>query len=158
MTSYQKSRLHPQPNSNPRRISPYRGAHDTNAFSRPTKSPDSPVFEEIRTILLVLKASGLVPFYEQLSSYQVGPPSKTNEFYSFFVRGVVHALTIFNIYSLMTPNGSQLFYSMREMDNVNQWIELLLCIFTYSLSELWLGKGLIPPCPSLSKFPPFPLP
>lgn len=145
MTSYQKSRLHPQPYSHPRRISPYRGAQDTNAFARPTKPADSPVFEEISTILLVLKATGLLPFYEQLSSYEVGPPNKTNEFYSFFVRGVVHALTIFNIYSLMTPNGSQLFYSMREMDNVNQWIELLLCIFTYSLSEFCLGRGLLPP-------------
>ncbi|KAH8403383.1 hypothetical protein KR222_011509 [Zaprionus bogoriensis] len=134
-----KSRLHPHPHlhahSRPRRVSPYRGSLDTNAFARPAKPAESPVFADISTILSVLKASGLLPFYEQLSSYEVGPPSKTNEFYSFFVRGVVHALTIFNIYSLMTPNSAQLFYSMRETDNVNQWIELLLCIFTYTLSE-----------------------
>lgn len=140
MKSHHKSRLHPHSYSHPRRISPYRSAQDSNAFTRPIKPVDSPVFEDISTILWVLKASGLLPFYQQLSSYKVGPPSKTNEFYSFFVRGVVHALTIFNIYSLLTPNSDQLFHSMREMDNVNQWIELLLCIFTYSLSEFWLRR------------------
>lgn len=99
-----------------------------------TRTHDHPVFEDIRTILSVLKASGLMPIYEQVSNYEVGPPTKTNEFYSFFVRGVVHALTIFNVYSLFTPISAQLFYSYRETDNVNQWIELLLCILTYTLT------------------------
>uniref|UniRef100_A0A6P4EK15 Gustatory receptor n=1 Tax=Drosophila rhopaloa TaxID=1041015 RepID=A0A6P4EK15_DRORH len=134
----QKARAHPFP----RRISPYR-TPSRDAFTRdppamgispPLKNHDHPVFEDIRTIMSVLKASGLMPIYEQVSSYEVGPPTKTNEFYSFFVRGVVHALTIFNIYSLFTPNSAQLFYSYRETDNVNQWIELLLCILTYTLT------------------------
>lgn len=100
----------------------------------PARNHDHPVFEDIRTILSVLKASGLMPIYEQVSDYEVGPPTKTNEFYSFFVRGVVHALTIFNVYSLFTPISAQLFFSYRETDNVNQWIELLLCILTYTLT------------------------
>ncbi|KAH8333542.1 hypothetical protein KR059_000636 [Drosophila kikkawai] len=137
----QKSRSHPYP----RRISPYRTPSlNRDAFTRDspaaatsgpsTRSHDHPVFEDIRTILSVLKASGLMPIYEQVSNYEVGPPTKTNEFYSFFVRGVVHALTIFNVYSLFTPISAQLFYSYRETDNVNQWIELLLCILTYTLT------------------------
>ncbi|XP_017110343.1 gustatory and pheromone receptor 32a [Drosophila elegans] len=132
----QKTRSHPFP----RRISPYRASSvNRDAFTReppsgPSRNYDHPVFEDIRTILSVLKASGLMPIYEQVSNYEVGPPNKTNEFYSFFVRGVVHALTIFNIYSLFTPNSAQLFYSYRETDNVNQWIELLLCILTYTLT------------------------
>ncbi|EDW52563.1 gustatory and pheromone receptor 32a [Drosophila sechellia] len=132
----QKARSHPYP----RRISPYRMPVLTrDAFSRdappmPARSHDHPVFEDIRTILSVLKASGLMPIYEQVSDYEVGPPTKTNEFYSFFVRGVVHALTIFNVYSLFTPISAQLFFSYRETDNVNQWIELLLCILTYTLT------------------------
>ncbi|XP_016961862.1 gustatory and pheromone receptor 32a [Drosophila biarmipes] len=136
----QKTRSHPYP----RRISPYRTASlNRDAFTRdgtavaaavPPKNHDHPVFEEIRTILSVLKASGLMPIYEQVSNYEVGPPTKTNEFYSFFVRGVVHALTIFNVYSLFTPISAQLFFSYRETDNVNQWIELLLCILTYTLT------------------------
>ncbi|XP_062120910.1 gustatory and pheromone receptor 32a isoform X1 [Drosophila sulfurigaster albostrigata] len=126
-------------NSHKSRSFTHRQAHprsqlSNDAFARRAVSNDNPVFEDISTILSVLKASGLLPFYEQLSSYEVGPPSKTNEFYSFFVRGVVHALTIFNIYSLITPNSAQLFFSLRETDNVNQWIELLLCIFTYTLT------------------------
>lgn len=132
MASHKELR-HPQ--LNPRRIRPMH-----QAFVRPTEPAttisSNPVFEDIHTILSVLKASGLLPIYEQLSSFELGPPTKTNEFYSFFVRGVVHALTIFNIYSLMTPNSAKLFISLRETDNVNQWIELLLCIFTYTLSEL----------------------
>ncbi|EDW29118.1 GL19543 [Drosophila persimilis] len=136
----QKARLHPYP----RRISPYRTPSvNRYAFSHETPPPpppppprtlEHPVFEDIRTIMSVLKASGLMPIYEQLSSHEVGPPTKTNEFYSFFVRGVVHALTIFNVYSLFTPSSAQLFYSYRETDNVNQWIELLLCILTYTLT------------------------
>ncbi|KAH8242022.1 hypothetical protein KR038_006000 [Drosophila bunnanda] len=137
----QKSRAHPYP----RRISPYRTPSlNRDAFTREspaaaiagstTRTHDHPVFEDIRTILSVLKASGLMPIYEQVSNYEVGPPTKTNEFYSFFVRGVVHALTIFNVYSLFTPISAQLFYSYRETDNVNQWIELLLCILTYTLT------------------------
>ncbi|XP_017077636.2 gustatory and pheromone receptor 32a [Drosophila eugracilis] len=136
----QKTRSHPYP----RRISPYRTPSlNRNAFTRdvptiapygPSKNNDYPVFEDIRTILSVLKASGLMPIYEQVSNYEVGPPTKTNEFYSFFIRGVVHALTIFNVYSLFTPISAQLFFSYRETDNVNQWIELLLCILTYTLT------------------------
>ncbi|KAH8249508.1 hypothetical protein KR032_010086 [Drosophila birchii] len=137
----QKSRSHPYP----RRISPYRTPSlNRDAFTReppaaanrgpPARAHDHPVFEDIRTILSVLKASGLMPIYEQVSNYEVGPPTKTNEFYSFFVRGVIHALTIFNVYSLFTPISAQLFYSYRETDNVNQWIELLLCIMTYTLT------------------------
>ncbi|KAH8279727.1 hypothetical protein KR054_003329 [Drosophila jambulina] len=137
----QKSRSHPYP----RRISPYRTPSlNRDAFTREspaapiggptTRTHDHPVFEDIRTILSVLKASGLMPIYEQVSNYEVGPPTKTNEFYSFFVRGVIHALTIFNVYSLFTPISAQLFYSYRETDNVNQWIELLLCILTYTLT------------------------
>ncbi|XP_034666729.1 gustatory and pheromone receptor 32a [Drosophila subobscura] len=137
----QKTRLHPYP----RRTSPYRTPSvNRNAFSHEARPPppppplpktlEHPVFEDIRTIMSVLKASGLMPIYEQVSSYKVGPPTKTNEFYSFFVRGVVHALTIFNVYSLFTPSSAQLFYSYRETDNVNQWIELLLCILTYTLT------------------------
>ncbi|KAH8276414.1 hypothetical protein KR018_005695 [Drosophila ironensis] len=130
----------------PRRVSPYRSTSlNRDAFTRtrnppqaaappPPKPKDHPVFEDIRTIMSVLKASGLMPIYEQVSDFEVGPPTKTNEFYSFFVRGVVHALTIFNIYSLFTPISAQLFYSYRETDNVNQWIELLLCILTYTLT------------------------
>lgn len=136
----EKSRSRPYP----QRISPYGLHHPSrDAFTRtrdpptaatPTKIVDHPVFEDIRTIMSVLKASGLMPIYEQVSDYEVGPPTKTNEFYSFFVRGVVHALTLFNIYSLFTPISAQLFYSYRETDNVNQWIELLLCILTYTLT------------------------
>ncbi|XP_017059293.1 gustatory and pheromone receptor 32a [Drosophila ficusphila] len=133
----QKTRSRPYP----RRISPYRNQSlSRDAFTRdshaaPLRNPqDHPVFEDIRTILSVLKASGLMPIYEQVSNYEVGPPTKANEFYSFFVRGVVHALTIFNVYSLFTPISAQLFYSYRETDNVNQWIELLLCILTYTLT------------------------
>ncbi|XP_039502002.1 gustatory and pheromone receptor 32a [Drosophila santomea] len=132
----QKARSHPYP----RRISPYRAPGlNRDAFSRdappmPPRNHDHPAFEDIRTILSVLKASGLMPIYEQISNYEVGPPTKTNEFYSFFVRGVVHALTIFNVYSLFTPISAQLFFSYRETDNVNQWIELLLCILTYTLT------------------------
>lgn len=126
-----KSRMnpsrHPHSHSDPRQFS-------NDAFDRKAAPSESRVFEDISTILSVLKACGLLPFYEQISSYEVGPPTKTNEFYSFFVRGVVHALTIFNIYSLITPNANQLFFSLRETDNVNQWIELLLCIFTYTLT------------------------
>ncbi|KAH8335893.1 hypothetical protein KR074_001895 [Drosophila pseudoananassae] len=136
----EKSRSRPYP----QRITPY-GLHnpsrdaftrstDPSAATAPSKIIDHPVFEDIRTIMSVLKASGLMPIYEQLSDYEVGPPTKTNEFYSFFVRGVVHALTLFNIYSLFTPISAQLFYSYRETDNVNQWIELLLCILTYTLT------------------------
>lgn len=128
-----KELMHPQ--LNPRRIRPV-----NQAFVRPTRGtttlPTNPVFADLQTILSVLKATGLLPIYEQVSSFELGPPTKPNEFYSFFVRGVVHALTIFNIYSLMTPNSAKLFISLRETDNVNQWIELLLCIFTYTLSEL----------------------
>ncbi|XP_064548625.1 gustatory and pheromone receptor 32a isoform X1 [Drosophila montana] len=129
----QKSRLsvHPQQ----RRLSPHPHLLGNDAFVRPAEAPvENPVFEDIGAILSVLKASGLLPIYEQVSSFEVGPPTRTNEFYSFFVRGVVHALTIFNIYSLMTPNGAKLFISLRETDNVNQWIELLLCILTYTLT------------------------
>ncbi|KAM8716034.1 hypothetical protein ACLKA7_002991 [Drosophila subpalustris] len=130
------SHLHPHPQTNPRsrQVS-------NDAFARRAPSAESPVFEDIGTILTVLKACGLLPFYEQISSYEVGPPTKTNEFYSFFVRGVVHALTIFNIYSLITPNAHQLFFSLRETDNVNQWIELLLCIFTYTLTVLVCARN-----------------
>ncbi|EDW11293.2 gustatory and pheromone receptor 32a isoform X1 [Drosophila mojavensis] len=126
-----KELMHPQ--LNPRRIRPV-----NQAFVRPTRGtttlPTNPVFADLQTILSVLKATGLLPIYEQVSSFELGPPTKPNEFYSFFVRGVVHALTIFNIYSLMTPNSAKLFISLRETDNVNQWIELLLCIFTYTLT------------------------
>lgn len=129
-----KSRLQVQPQQ--RILSPHPHALGNDAFVRSPDAPaGNPVFEDIGTILSVLKASGLLPIYEQVSSFEVGPPTRTNEFYSFFVRGVVHALTIFNIYSLMTPNGAKLFISLRETDNVNQWIELLLCILTYTLSE-----------------------
>ncbi|EDW63915.1 gustatory and pheromone receptor 32a isoform X1 [Drosophila virilis] len=118
-----------------RSLSPHPHALGSDAFVRSPHAPvGNPVFEDIGTILSVLKASGLLPIYEQVSSFEVGPPTRTNEFYSFFVRGVVHALTIFNIYSLMTPNGAKLFISLRETDNVNQWIELLLCILTYTLT------------------------
>ncbi|KAH8412362.1 hypothetical protein KR009_001459 [Drosophila setifemur] len=143
----QKTRLH----TYPRRVSPYRAPSQArDAFIRepppagpdaPPKTSDHPVFEDIRTIMAVLKASGLMPIYEQVSDYEVGPPTKTNEFYSFFVRGVVHALTIFNIYSLFTPISGQLFFSYRETDNVNQWIELLLCILTYTLTVFVCGRN-----------------
>lgn len=136
-----KSHSHSHPHS---QVNPQSRQVSNDAFARRATPAESPVFEDIGTILTVLKACGLLPFYEQISSYEVGPPTKTNEFYSFFVRGVVHALTIFNIYSLITPNADQLFFSLRETDNVNQWIELLLCIFTYTLSELSFDDAPIP--------------
>ncbi|XP_032592018.1 gustatory and pheromone receptor 32a isoform X1 [Drosophila grimshawi] len=136
-----KSRL------NPRRISPQRMPLFNDTFARPETAPstagplENPAFGEISTILSVLKVTGLLPIYEQVSSYEVAPPTRTNEYYSFFVRGVVHALTVFNIYSLLTPNAAQLFHSMRETDNVNQWIEMLLCITTYTLTVLVCGRN-----------------
>ncbi|EDW85283.1 uncharacterized protein Dwil_GK18365 [Drosophila willistoni] len=134
--------------SRPRRVSPYhnppvlndafgrnaRRGQDPLGRSEQPRRPENVVFADIQMILSVLKATGLLPIYEQISMYEVGPPTKSNEFYSFFIRGVVHALTVFNIYSLFTPNSAQLFYSYRETDNVNQWIELLLCILTYTLT------------------------
>lgn len=94
----------------------------------------SPMFAEMRTLLFILKATGLLPIFEQISNYKIGPPTKSNQYYSFFIRVVVHTLTVFAIYNLFTPGSSQLFLSYRDTDNINQWIELLLCIFTFSVT------------------------
>ncbi|XP_037957569.1 gustatory and pheromone receptor 32a isoform X1 [Teleopsis dalmanni] len=113
--------------------------YNTEFLREPAK--ENSVFKDIRTILFILKATGLLPIYKQLSNYEVGPPNKSHEFYSFFVRGVVHGLTIFNLYNLFKPGGSQLFYSYSETDNINQWIEIILCVITYSATVLICTKN-----------------
>ncbi|XP_054741940.1 gustatory and pheromone receptor 32a isoform X1 [Anastrepha obliqua] len=101
-----------------------------NEFLR-RASQDNSIFKDIRTILFILKATGLLPIYEEVSSYEIGPPTKPNVYYSFFIRGFVQALTIFNLYNLVTPGAAQLFYSYSDTDNVNKWIEILLCMLAH---------------------------
>uniref|UniRef100_W8CB65 Gustatory receptor n=1 Tax=Ceratitis capitata TaxID=7213 RepID=W8CB65_CERCA len=102
---------------------------------------DSSIFNDIRTTLFILKATGLLPFYEEISSYEVGPPTKPNIFYSYFIRGVVQALTIFNLYNLVTSGSAQLFSSYSDTDNVNKWIEFLLCMLAHSTTVIICARN-----------------
>lgn len=114
-------------------------------FLREPIQEENSVFRDIRTVLFILKATGLLPIFEHKSLYQVEPPSKSNEFYSFFVRGAVHAFTIFYLYNLFTSGESQLFDTSqgsdnRDTDNINQWIEILLCILTYTATVIMCSR------------------
>ncbi|XP_017469199.1 PREDICTED: gustatory and pheromone receptor 32a [Rhagoletis zephyria] len=111
-----------------------------NEFLRQTPK-DNSIFKDIRTVLFILKATGLLPIYEKVSSYELGPPSKLNIFYSFFVRGVVQAFTVFNLYNLLTPGSAQLFYSYSDTDNVNKWIEFLLCMLAHTTTNIICAKN-----------------
>ncbi|XP_067625121.1 gustatory and pheromone receptor 32a isoform X2 [Eurosta solidaginis] len=106
--------------------------HHQNEFLQSQTPKHNSIFKDIRTVLFILKATGLLPIYEEVSSYEVGPPTKQNIFYSFFIRGVIQALSIFNLYNLVMPGSAQLFYSYSDTDNVNKWIEFLLCMLAHS--------------------------
>nr|QKN21189.1 gustatory receptor [Zeugodacus cucurbitae] len=111
-----------------------------NPFLRHTPI-SNPIFRDMQITLCVLKATGLLPIYEEVSKYEVGPPTKPNIFYSFFIRGIVQALTLFNLYNLLTPGSAQLFYSYSDTDNVNKWIEFLLCMLAHSATVTICGRN-----------------
>lgn len=111
-----------------------------NQFLRQPQTHNS-IFKDMRITLYVLKATGLLPIYEEVSRYEVGPPTKANIFYSFFIRGVVQTFTLFNLYNLLTPGSAQLFYSYSDTDNVNKWIEFLLCMLSHSTTVIICGRN-----------------
>ncbi|XP_061396142.1 gustatory and pheromone receptor 32a [Musca vetustissima] len=99
------------------------------------------VLNDITSILLILKATGLMPLYETLSEYELGAPKVLSRMYSIVVHFMVHAMTIFNMYNLFSGGSNQLFYSYRETDNINYWIEILLCIVTYTTTVVVCSKN-----------------
>ncbi|XP_005186853.2 gustatory and pheromone receptor 32a [Musca domestica] len=105
-------------------------------------SPKSKTFlNDITSILVILKATGLMPLYVTLTAYELGPPKILNRIYSIAIHFMVHAMTIFNMYMLFTGGSNQLFYSYRETDNINYWIEILLCIVTYTTTVVVCSKN-----------------
>ncbi|XP_073824980.1 gustatory receptor 32a [Musca autumnalis] len=107
-----------------------------------TRTPKMKNFlNDITSILFILKATGLMPLYETVSAYELAPPKTLNRLYSIVVHFMVHAMTIFNMYNLFSGGSNQLFYSYRETDNINYWIEILLCIVTYTTTVFMCSKN-----------------
>lgn len=96
---------------------------------------------DITSILFILKVTGLLPIYRTIGKYQLGPPRKLHRLYSALAQAMVHAMTIFNLYNLFSEDSTQLFYSYRETDNINYWIEILLCIVTYTTTVIICSKN-----------------
>nr|AKI28982.1 gustatory receptor 32a [Bactrocera dorsalis] len=128
--------------SNKVKPSPIQRHHNgLNQFLRQPPTHNS-FLRYMRITLCVLKATGLLPIYEEVSSYEVGPPTKPKIYYSFFIRGVVQTFTLFNLYNLVTPGSTgQLFYSYSDTDNVNKWIEYLLCMLSHSATVIICGRN-----------------
>ncbi|XP_075150867.1 gustatory receptor 32a [Haematobia irritans] len=106
---------------------------DTIEQNDPPSNDKSETFlNDISSILIILKATGLLPLYDKISKYELGPPTIVYRLYSTIVHVLVHAMTIFNLYNLFSGGSQQLFSSYRETDNINYWIEIFLCIVSYT--------------------------
>ncbi|KAI8126738.1 putative gustatory receptor 32a [Lucilia cuprina] len=104
-----------------------------SAFMMDSNNNESETFlSDITDLLYILKATGLLPFYRTISNYELGPPSVLSRIYTITAHLLIHSMTIYNVYNLFTDGSTQLFYSYRETDNINYWIEILLCIVTYT--------------------------
>lgn len=97
--------------------------------------------KDITSIVFILKATGLLPLFQSLSRYELGAPGTVHRLYSIFIHFLVHAATIFNLYNLFSGGSTQLFYSYRETDNINYWIEIFLCIVTYTTTVMICSKN-----------------
>lgn len=96
---------------------------------------------DITGILYILKLTGLLPYYVTLSAYELGYPGLLRRIYTMIAHTIVHVMTIYNLYNLFSNGSTQLFYSYRETDNINYWIEILLCIVTYTTTVFICSKN-----------------
>lgn len=96
---------------------------------------------DITIILFILKLTGLLTYYETVSTYELRYPNMLRRIYTFVAHTLVHVMTIYNIYNLFSNGSTQLFYSYRETDNINYWIEILLCIITYTTTIFICSKN-----------------
>ncbi|XP_055919503.1 gustatory and pheromone receptor 32a [Eupeodes corollae] len=87
---------------------------------------------ELNMQLTILKAVGLFPIVKQISDYEIEGPSHQNNIYSTIIRGIIHSLTIFNLYSMFQRHSVEGFSTERETDNINQYIEIIITITTYT--------------------------
>ncbi|KAM7351963.1 gustatory receptor 32a isoform 2-T2 [Cochliomyia hominivorax] len=119
-----------------------RARRANNSFLNDTNNNDSITFlNDITSILLILKATGLLSIYQTISDYELGPPRTLQRIYFIVSHVIVHAITIYNLYNLFSVDSTQLFYSNRETDNINYWIEILLCIVTYTTTVIMCSKN-----------------
>ncbi|XP_065358267.1 gustatory and pheromone receptor 32a [Calliphora vicina] len=122
--------------------SPVRQRPRNPAFMNDPNNNESNTFlNDIPSILFILKATGLLPIYRMISNYELGPPNGIRRVYSMIAHALVHSMTIYNLYNLFSDGSTQLFYSYRETDNINYWIDILLCIVTYTTTVFICSKN-----------------
>lgn len=108
-----------------------------------TNEDTSPkMFEDLKFLLQTLKYVGILPFYNVLSSWEVGPANKKDEYYSKFIRTMVYIFTGLNIY-FMNKFGIFVnsFSKSNDTDNINQWIKVFLCIVAYVSTLVISGRN-----------------
>lgn len=111
-------------------------------FMNDTNNNESHTFlNDIISILSILKATGLITIYRVISTYELGPPTILRYIYTVITHIILHTVTAYNLYNLFTSGSTQIFYSYRETDNINYWIEILLCMITNITTVLICAKN-----------------
>ncbi|XP_055850503.1 gustatory and pheromone receptor 32a isoform X7 [Episyrphus balteatus] len=98
------------------------------------------LLHDLKLLLKILKAFGLFPIYTQVTNTEIEAPSKYNNIYSIIIRSTMHFLTVFNLYSMYHQSSVQDFSTERETDNINQYIEIIICVTTYTGTIILCSK------------------
>lgn len=98
------------------------------------------IFQDMRLLLGILKFVGILPYYKQVSPWEISPPLLKDEYYSRFIRTFIYAFTIMNIYFMSEYGFFVSFGKTNETDNINQWIKVLLCIGAYVTTLFISGR------------------
>lgn len=96
------------------------------------------MFQDIRFLLFILKHVGILPFFRQVSPWEVAPPSLRDDYYSCFIRTLIYSFTILNLYFMNQYGLLMTFAKRNDTDNINMWIKVFLCIAAY-VSTLFLS-------------------
>lgn len=96
------------------------------------------MFKDLHLLLGILKYFGIIPFYSQVSPWEIAPPSRRDEYYSRFIRSLIYAYTILNIYFMNQYGLLVSFEKTNDTDNISQWIKVFLCIVAY-VSTLFIS-------------------
>lgn len=100
-------------------------------FYLKSKMVERGVLKDLREVLFALKAIGLFPYYEYVSSYKVRcSSSKFKIFYSCLARNFVNIITILVIYDTLSTGLYYYGQNVNGTDDFNSHVDFILGCFT----------------------------